>query len=170
MAKVTVSASGEVISGNYSLAYTRRWANQSLGYLSSQTETTSCLDWNVDASEVKYPIISEPLAEYVENEDIRLPLCRKSATLGKWRRCKQGHLNVYSYHVLLNITCTTASADFARSVCLATALFPQVEEALEALAEVDDVTVVRSGDASNAYDYGCVAASGYRIQVYRILV
>lgn len=30
----------------------------------------------------------------------------------------------------------------------------QVAEALEALTEVDDVIVVRSGDASNVYDFG----------------
>lgn len=30
----------------------------------------------------------------------------------------------------------------------------QVEAALQALSSVDDVTVVRSGDASNAYDFG----------------
>lgn len=33
-------------------------------------------------------------------------------------------------------------------------VFAQVEAALEALSSVDDVTVVRSGDASNAYDFG----------------
>lgn len=32
----------------------------------------------------------------------------------------------------------------------------QVEAALEALSSVDDVSVVTSGDASNAYDFGWV--------------
>lgn len=53
--KVTLFASGTVMSGKYSLAYSRKWANESIGYLSSQTQATTCLDWNANAEEVRTP-------------------------------------------------------------------------------------------------------------------
>lgn len=51
--QVTLYSSAAVTSGNYSLTYTRNWANDTTGVLNSDAETTACLDWNADADEVR---------------------------------------------------------------------------------------------------------------------
>lgn len=51
--QVTLYSSAAVTSGNYSLTYTRNWANDTTGVLNSDAERTTCLDWNADADEVR---------------------------------------------------------------------------------------------------------------------
>lgn len=55
---VTLFSSAEVTSGNFSLTYTAVWANDSTGVLSSDSETTACIDWNAEAEDVSWFLCS----------------------------------------------------------------------------------------------------------------
>lgn len=57
LVQVTLYASAEVTSGNYSLTYASMWANATTGNLNSHAETTVCLDWNAEEDEARVAVL-----------------------------------------------------------------------------------------------------------------